>query len=359
MSNYVEYEDTIAFHPGYYIEEIIEEGGYSQKDFAKRLGTTPKNLSLLLRGQQNLSPDIALKLSKLLGTSATYWLNLQSKYDSILAEKNAEIELKEEIEVLKMLGYGYFRDCFGLPDLPRKLKQQVKELRQLLGVASLTVLKDPDMAVSFRSSESDLKESNIVKANAMVQLAVNEALGTDAPKYDEKKFKAAVQYALTLTSNHSDFYPLVRDAFKDAGVIFVVLPNISGSKTNGATKRLGSKIMLMVNDRCSYSDIFWFTLLHEAGHILNKDFGISFDIDTGDKESVADQYAQDALIDPVAYKAFVQDGHFSPKNIKSFAREIDRDPGIVVGRLMRDELIDHSDKQASQLRSQYAILANV
>ena len=55
MSNYIEYNDKIAFHPGYYIKEIIEESGLSQKDFAKRLDTTPKNLSILVRGEQNLS----------------------------------------------------------------------------------------------------------------------------------------------------------------------------------------------------------------------------------------------------------------------------------------------------------------
>ena len=48
MSNYMEYNDKIAFHPGYYIKEIIEESGLTQEDFAKRLDTTPKNLSLLV-----------------------------------------------------------------------------------------------------------------------------------------------------------------------------------------------------------------------------------------------------------------------------------------------------------------------
>ena len=35
-----------------YIKEIIEESGLSQKDFAKRLDTTPKNLSILVRGSK-------------------------------------------------------------------------------------------------------------------------------------------------------------------------------------------------------------------------------------------------------------------------------------------------------------------
>ena len=60
MSNYMEYNDKIAFHPGYYIKEIVEEKGLTQEDFAKRLGTTPKDLSLLIRGEQNLSSDLAI-----------------------------------------------------------------------------------------------------------------------------------------------------------------------------------------------------------------------------------------------------------------------------------------------------------
>ena len=34
MSNYFEYHDTIAFHPGYYIKEIIDESAMTQEEFA-------------------------------------------------------------------------------------------------------------------------------------------------------------------------------------------------------------------------------------------------------------------------------------------------------------------------------------
>ena len=81
MNNYIEYNDRVAFHPGYYIKEIVEQSGLTQKDFAKRLDTTPKNLSLLIRGEQNLSIDIAMKLSRMICTSVNYWLNLQNTYD--------------------------------------------------------------------------------------------------------------------------------------------------------------------------------------------------------------------------------------------------------------------------------------
>ena len=87
MSNYIEYNNKVAFHPGYYLKEIVDESGLTQEDFARRLGTTPKNLSILIRGDQSLSIDIATKLSRMLGTTVTYWLGLQQAFD----EKTAEI----------------------------------------------------------------------------------------------------------------------------------------------------------------------------------------------------------------------------------------------------------------------------
>ena len=102
MSNYIEYNDTIAFHPGYYIKEIVEESGLTQEDFAKRLDTTPKNLSLLIRGEQSLSIDIAMKLSRMLGTSVNYWLNLQNSYDALIAEFKSQEELLEERKVFEL-----------------------------------------------------------------------------------------------------------------------------------------------------------------------------------------------------------------------------------------------------------------
>ena len=113
MSNYIEYNDTIAFHPGYYIKEIVEESGLTQEDFAKRLDTTPKNLSLLIRGEQSLSIDIAMKLSRMLGTSVNYWLNLQNSYDALIAEFKSQEELLEERKVFELYDYKYFRELWA------------------------------------------------------------------------------------------------------------------------------------------------------------------------------------------------------------------------------------------------------
>lgn len=84
MSNYIEYNDKIAFHPGYYIKEIIEESTMTWEEFAEQLGMTTKDLASLICGEQSLSIKTAIKLSRMIGTSVSYWLNLQGTYNIAL-----------------------------------------------------------------------------------------------------------------------------------------------------------------------------------------------------------------------------------------------------------------------------------
>lgn len=90
MRNYIEYNDTIAFHPGYYIKEIVDESGLAQKEFAKRLDIMFANLSMLIRGEQDLSIEMAMKLSGMLGTTVNYWVNMQNAYDTLIENIRSE-----------------------------------------------------------------------------------------------------------------------------------------------------------------------------------------------------------------------------------------------------------------------------
>ena len=86
MSNVKEYKDIVAFHPGYYIADIIDDMEISQNEFATRMGTTVETFSKLIYGQANISNDLAKKLSVMLGTSVEVWQNLQNTYDQKLLE---------------------------------------------------------------------------------------------------------------------------------------------------------------------------------------------------------------------------------------------------------------------------------
>ena len=82
----VENIDLIAIHPGQYIGELIEDYNMTQKEFAEKLGLSPKTISKLVNGEELINNDIALKLAKFTNISMKTWLNLQASYDRKVAE---------------------------------------------------------------------------------------------------------------------------------------------------------------------------------------------------------------------------------------------------------------------------------
>ena len=78
--------DLIAFHPGQYIGELIEDYNMTQKEFAEKLGVSPKTVSKLVNGEESISKDITHKLAELTNISMKTWLNLQTSYDTKIAE---------------------------------------------------------------------------------------------------------------------------------------------------------------------------------------------------------------------------------------------------------------------------------
>lgn len=66
--------------PGDTIADLLEERGWSQADFATRTGFTKKHVHLLLQGKAPISEDDALKLERVLGSSARFWMKLETQY---------------------------------------------------------------------------------------------------------------------------------------------------------------------------------------------------------------------------------------------------------------------------------------
>lgn len=344
MNNYCEYNNLIAFHPGYYIKEMIDDLGITQEEFAKRLDTTPKNISKLVNGEQNLSKEIARKLSNMLGTSVEFWLNLQKNYDLEIIKIEEEKQIDIEKEVLKQIDYNYFVTNFGLPKLTRNITGKVKEIRKFLGISNLNVLKERDLVVNFRSAYDNLADKNIINSNIMLQIAINKAREIESPVYNPKILNMVVEEILTLTTKSpEEFYPLMIERLKEAGVVFIGLPHLKNAGVNGATKKIGNRVLLMLNDRRAYADTFWFSFFHEIGHIVNKDFQIDFNCDVENEiEQKANLYAREKLVPKEAYDNFLLNEEINVESVCRFSEMINRAPGIVVGRLQKDNIIEYN-----------------
>jgi len=78
-----------AIHPGEHLAEELRELGMSAAELARKLGVPTNRITGILNGQRAITGDTALRLAHFFGTSAEFWLNLQSLYELRVARKKA------------------------------------------------------------------------------------------------------------------------------------------------------------------------------------------------------------------------------------------------------------------------------
>jgi len=83
-----------AIHPGEHLAEELEELGMSAAELARKMNVPTNRVTQILHGTRAITGDTALRLAHFFGTSAQFWLNLQSLYDLRLAEEKAGRTIK-------------------------------------------------------------------------------------------------------------------------------------------------------------------------------------------------------------------------------------------------------------------------
>ena len=82
------------------LEEFLKPLGVSQYKLAKAISVPARRINEIVHGKRAVTADTALRLSRYLGTSERFWLNLQARYD-LEAEKDRLGErLKREVKIL-------------------------------------------------------------------------------------------------------------------------------------------------------------------------------------------------------------------------------------------------------------------
>ncbi len=365
MRNTLEYREIMAFHPGYYIVEIIEDMGMSQAEFAMRMGTTPKTLSNLLNGQANISNDLAKKLSAMLGTSVELWLNLQNSYDQKIIEIQQVKDFDEQRDVAKQIDYNFFVDVVGLP-ITVEVRERVENLCKFFKVADLRILMQPDFLVNYRAGIANSARKNMINSRAWIQTAINLSTDVKTKPYNAEKLRTYLPELRSMTVQKPErFLPRMRDIFAECGVVFVLLPHLRNSGVNGAVKWVSdNRVILAMNNRGLDADKFWFSLFHEVKHVLQhkvKTIFISSNVqemvDINCKlEEEADNFAQNYLIPPAELKKFAPSKYTSDNEIINFARHIGIHPGIVAGRLQHERILPPN--RCAKFKEKYVIEIN-
>ena len=82
-----------AIHPGEILAEELREIATTPTELARQLRVAANRITQIVQGKRSITGDTALRLGHWFGTSAQFWLNLQSAYDIRMAGEAAGAEI--------------------------------------------------------------------------------------------------------------------------------------------------------------------------------------------------------------------------------------------------------------------------
>jgi addiction module HigA family antidote len=92
-------------HPGeILLEEFMVPHGLTQYRIAKDIGVPPRRINQIVHGKRAITADTALRLSRYLGTTDRFWLNLQARYDLEIEKDRLGDRLEKEVRRLARVG---------------------------------------------------------------------------------------------------------------------------------------------------------------------------------------------------------------------------------------------------------------
>jgi antitoxin HigA-1 len=83
-----------AIHPGVHLAEELKELAMSAAELARQIDVPVNRITAILNGERGVTADTALRLGHWFGTSAEFWLNLQSLYELRVARRDAGDKIK-------------------------------------------------------------------------------------------------------------------------------------------------------------------------------------------------------------------------------------------------------------------------
>lgn len=338
--------------PGDTIVDLLEERDWSQQQLADRLGFSSKHVNQLIKGKVALTEEAAIRLQSVLGASVGFWLTREAQYRERAAALDAAARHATMVpwlerfpikDLMKTGALGKQRiDAATKPGL-------VGELLSFFGVASPVEWERQygSMELAFRRSRED--QADVSAISAWLRMGERVAEKLDGLPYDEARFRKALAEIRNLTClSSAEFRPRMNSLLHGAGLAFVLVPALPRAHVSGVARWLNPhRPLIQLSLYGKQNDRFWFSFFHEAAHILlHSQQKKSVFLDdpsktdfTSDEERQANAWACDFLITPEQAKALASLSKTKAAVI-DFGKSIGIHPGIVVGRMQHDQLIN-------------------
>ncbi len=362
MTNNSLFQPDWVSPPGETISGVLYEKDISQQKFAEMMGSTLGQVKKLLNGNEPITLEIAQKLEDRLGASLAFWINRESQYreDTV----RLKLEASERKEWLKKLP---LRDMIksGWVKPFSKTEEKAAECLRFFGVRNIDEwyksYDDLLMVTAFRISSSfDSQPESVV---TWLRQGEIESKSIECKPWNAAYFQETLSQIRPLTriKDPKIFIPELRALLAKCGVALAIVPTPSRCCASGATYFVSpNKALLLLSFRYRSDDHFWFSLFHEAGHILlhgNKSIFLeATDKSSTKEEEEANNFAAEILI-PNEFQSELKNLKANNwRQIIRFAKKIGVSPGIIVGQLQHSNIINHN--QLNKLKTRFKWLEN-
>lgn len=336
--------------PGEAIKSELERRGWTHDDLARIMGRHRPEITAIVAGKRGITIELAVDLATAFsGTSPEYWVDLETSHQLQLAPTGNE-EIKRRLKIYQLAPIKEMeKRGWIIPNLGDSALE--KELEKFFGLSSID--QEPRIHVAARGVESDMNPSQRAWCFRAKQLASALPVKT----FDRSRLGAAAKQLRQLAAFPKESRK-ISETMRDFGIRFVVVEPLSSGKIDGAAFWLDeSSPVIAVSIRFDRVDAFWFTVMHELGHIVAGD-ALSVDSDLAgddykpssmknDAERRADDFAGSHLIPTSELESFIRrvSPLYSKERIIQFAHRIKIHPGIIVGQLQHRGEIGYSSSR--------------
>lgn len=355
-----------VFHPGEILLDELNDRQLTQAEFASIIDRPARTVNEIIKGKRGITPETAGVIGAALNTTPDMWLSMQSEYDLFLVNKKTESKNQEVRERSELY------NLFPIADLIRRKyitsRKKVDELREslftLLEINSIDEFKEQDL-VLLRASEGNIVFSYI---RAWILLGKKAAKNLkDIVDYNEVKLIEVAKEIKNHSRDGEGAIATVIEKLNSAGVRIIMLPHFSKTKVDGATCWIDEKKPLIIlSMRYDRIDNFYFTLLHEIGHILlhkNEEKNEFIDVDIySPTENPKEKEANEFALKSLGFENLASELKYSeltPQLILRKSEQIGVHPGLLVGHLQHSGLIEYSVYRKALVKVRSTIPANV
>ena len=280
-----------AFAPGEYIRDEIDVRGWSQLDLAEILGRPPQAVNEIINGKKAITPDTARALGEAFGTSAQLWMNLESAYQLAKAGATDNLVAEENRRCTHLRRSVKCRNEDGL----KRHRTSMLSNRRCADSSRIKSLDEPvEMALAARKSSGDGSLTSSQRAWFCRAKRLAKIVPVSG-SFSERSLAEALKQ-LTLLRAEPEEVRHVSRVLSSAGIRFLVVAPLPQSKIDGVCFWLGPKDpVIALSFRYERIDWFWYTLMHEMGHVASGDGKTAVTIDV-------DLVGSDADAGPASHK---------------------------------------------------------